>query len=373
MDTIHNYATIADLGARAKKRLPSFVWRYLYAGAGDDGGVTRNQAAFEQILFRARRFAGSLKSTEVELFGKTYSQPFGVSPVGLCDLFWPGSDRALSKLAVRKNIPLVLSTGSSTSVEEMAKRTEGNLWFQCYLMPDRKVMADLLRRAWESGVRTLVFTSDTIGPRLHHAIIRADHPSDLIRRSRIFFDCMFHPTWALTTLFTGKPKFGNLENYETSARQLFAEDENAGLTWDDFKRTREMWKGKLVVKGILEAEDAVRAVREGADGIWVSNHGGRRLETLPASITALPAIRKALGPSVPVVIDSGVRSGDDVVKALALGANFVFSGRCFVFGAAAFGPSGVERAYDILAYQLKTALMQIGCNAAKDLNPGFIL
>ena len=238
------------------------------------------------------------------MFGKSYSQPFGISPVALCNFVWPDSDSALAKLAATRNIPFVLSMLGSSSIKSMAKIVGDKLWFQVYVLGDPAIREDLLRRAWEAGVKVLVLTVDAIGARRHNMSIRYDHPKSLIRRGKRILDAALHPGWALRTLSRGSAEPGNFKTYDSLTRKIFAEaDQDDGLTWDDLKRIRELWKGKLVIKGILNAEDAKRAVQEGADGIWISTHGGRQLESLPAAVTALPAIRAALDPSVPVIID----------------------------------------------------------------------
>ncbi|MFZ1989635.1 MAG: alpha-hydroxy acid oxidase [Alphaproteobacteria bacterium] len=373
MPRLRKYACIKDLEARAKSRLPAFVWSYLHGGAGENAGMHRNEDGFSKVLFRAKRLAGEVTSTEKTLFGVRHAQPFGIAPVGMCNLIWPNSDRVLASLGAEKNIPYALSTAGSSSIEDMAKLAGDRLWFQLYISREDAITADLLKRAWDAGVRVLVFTVDVPGPARRNMALRAGFTTALTWDGRLGVDLITHPSWALTTLTTGSPKLGNFKPYGASMSQSIGQVSRYGLTWDDFKKVRALWKGSFVVKGVLNAEDAQRMVHEGADGIWISNHGGRQLEGAPATIDTLPAIRSALGSKVPVMIDSGVRSGEDVAKALALGADFVFLGRGLMYGAAAFGAAGIYHAYDIFAAELTTALYQVGATSVESLDTSFIM
>jgi len=373
MPRLRKYACIKDLEARAKTRLPAFVCSYLYGGAGENAGLHRNEERFGQVLFRAKRLSGAVTSTEKTLFGVRYAQPFGIAPVGMCNLIWPGSDRVLAGLGAEKSIPYALSTAGSSSIEDMAKIAGDKLWFQLYISREDHITADLLKRAWDAGVRVLVFTVDVPGPARRNMALRSGFTTALTWDGKLGVDLVKHPSWALATLATGAPKLGNFKPYGDSMSQSIGQVSRYGLTWDDFKKVRALWKGSFVVKGILDVEDAQRMVHEGADGIWVSNHGGRQLEGAPATIDTLPAIRAALGPRLPIMIDSGVRSGEDIVKALALGADFVFLGRGLMYGAGAFGAAGIHHAYDIFATELTTALLQIGATSVESLDASFIM
>lgn len=373
MPRLRKYACVRDLEARAKARLPAFIWSYLFGGAGENAGMRRNEDGFGAVLFRAKRLSGAVTSTEKTLFGMRYAQPFGIAPVGMCNLVWPNSDRVLASLGAEKNIPYVLSTAGSSSIEDMAKLAGDKMWFQLYISREDSITADILKRAWDAGVRVLVFTVDVPGPARRNMALRSGFTTALTWDGKLGLDLATHPSWALATLAAGSPKLGNFKPYGTSMSQSIGQVSRYGLTWDDFKKVRSLWKGRFVVKGVLDAEDAQRMVREGADGIWISNHGGRQLEGAPATIDTLPAIRSALGPSVPIMIDSGVRSGEDVAKALALGADFVFLGRGLMYGAAAFGAAGIRHAHDIFAAELTTALYQIGAASVDALDSSFIL
>ena len=372
MAGLSKFACIKDLERRAKRRLPAFVWSYLFGGAGENAGMHRNEEGFGKVLFRTKRLAGPVTSTEKTLLGMRYAQPFGIAPVGMCNLVWPNSDRALASLGAEKNIPYALSTAGSSSIEDMAKLAGDKLWFQLYISREDHITADLLKRAWDSGVRVLVFTVDVPGPARRNMALRTGFTTALTWDGKLGADLATHPSWALTTLMTGAPRLGNFQPYGASMSQSIGQVSRYGLTWDDYKKVRELWKGSLVIKGVLDAEEAQRLVREGTDGIWISNHGGRQLEGAPATIDMLPSIRAALGPRIPVLIDSGVRSGEDIAKAVALGADFVFLGRGFMYGAAAAGARGIRHAYDVFAAELTAALYQIGATSIELLDRSFI-
>lgn len=362
------FASITDLAEKAKCRLPSFIWNNLDGAAGDGGGAARNEDAFRSVLFRAHRLKGSLLSTQVNIFGNTYNQPFGIAPVSCADSIWPGTDRAMAKVAAQQQIPLVLSTGASSTVESMAEIAGKMLWFQIYMLGTREASADLIRRAQSAGVEVLVFTVDYTGERRWNQEIRTGNSSWLGSNTARLLDATSHPGWTMRRLLNGPANRVNVESYEQKSRAIFpAQDINAGLDWDDFRYIRDCWSGKLIVKGLMLAEDSIRAIDEGADGVWISNHGGRQLESLPATITVIPEIRAALDPGTPVMVDSGIRCGESILKALALGADIAFSGRSFLYGAGACGPRGVRYAYDILASEVRIGMRQLGCNSPSDL------
>jgi isopentenyl diphosphate isomerase/L-lactate dehydrogenase-like FMN-dependent dehydrogenase len=365
---ISKYASVSDLALRAKKRLPGFVWNQLDGAAGEGGGASRNEEAFGRILFRAHRLAGPILSTGVEIFGRTFDQPFGIAPMSLADSVWHGTDHAMADLAASQNIPLVLSTGASSPIERMAEIAGDKLWFQIYMRSSKEAAVDLLNRAWKAGVTVLVFTVDDTGERRWNAEIRASGSRWTLRIASRLLDAARHPSWALQRLINGPVRRANLVTYAEESSTTFPEPgSNAGLTWEDLKFIRDCWKGKLVIKGLMLPEDAQRAVAEGVDGVWVSNHGGRHLESLPATIDVVRTIRERLGPQMPIMLDSGIRTGESVLKSLALGATMAFAGRPFLYGAGAFGPRGVKHAFDILASEVRVAMRQVGCSAPSEL------
>jgi isopentenyl diphosphate isomerase/L-lactate dehydrogenase-like FMN-dependent dehydrogenase len=369
MAGLRKTASIGDLRALARRRLPAFAFTYFDEGAGDDGGVERNERAFARRLFQIRRLRGAVGSTGVSVFGRSYGQPFGAAPVGLANLAWPGTDLAIARLAEREKIPYVLSTAATTDIEAVAAAAPTMAWFQLYPANDRAITEDLLCRAERAGIDVLVLTIDVPRSPLRHRSIRAGVSLPFRYTPQVIVDLAMHPRWALATLAAGSPSLSNYAPYLRTAKieyagRMMAQVNKHGLTWDDLAAVRARWRGRLVVKGIMSAEDAGSAVAAGADAIWVSNHGGRQLESSPSSLDVLADVRAALGASMPIFFDSGIRGGEDVVKALALGADMAFCGRAFIYGAAAGGAAGVKRAFDILAGQVTNTLGQIGCLSA---------
>ena len=365
-------ASIADLAQLARRRVPRFAFDYVDGGAGEDAGVRRNQAAFERVLFQPRRLTGSPLPPKVTLLGRTYDQPFGIAPVGLANVTWPGTDLALAGLARRANIPYALSTFATTDIERAGAAAGEGGWFQLYVARDDVITDDLLARAWAAGFRVLVFTVDVPAPSRRNRSIRNRLDIPLRWSPQLVLDCATHPRWALATVRAGQPTLANYTKYtgsgDLNAAGRFATRWNKyGLDWSDLTRLRGRWQGGFVVKGILAPEDARLAVSHGADAVWVSNHGGRQLEAAPASLEVLPQVRAALPRSVPVLFDSGVRGGEDIVKALALGADMVLCGRAFMYGAGAGGAAGIAKAHEILSAEVAAALAQIGVASMADL------
>lgn len=366
--------SVAELRLRAKARLPRVVFDFVDGGAGDEGTLRRNENAFQDLRLVPRVFqpCGS-RDLSTQLFGQRYAMPFGVTPMGLCNLAWPGTDIGLATACARAGIPYALSTMGSTSIEQIAAAALGHAWFQIYLEGDGATADMLLDRAQAAGMKTLVLTVDAnfTARRLRD---RANGFALPLRATpRLVADLLAHPRWSLATLFAGAPTF---ENFRTAHRggpaipigAMLTALAQARIDWSTLERMRARWKHSLVVKGVLHPQDAQRIVAMGADGIVVSNHGGRQLGSVPSSIEALPAIRHAVGPKFSLMLDSGVRSGDDIAKALAAGADFVLLGRTFLYGTAALGSQqGPQATIDILRGELDTAMAQLGCRSIDEL------
>jgi (S)-mandelate dehydrogenase len=369
--------SVAELRLRARARLPRVIFDFIDGGAGNESTLRRNEAAFQNLCLMPRVFMPCRdRDLSTVLLGRRYALPFGVTPMGLCNLAWPGTDQALAAAAARSQIPYVLSTMASTTIETIARMAPEHTWFQIYLGGDPATADMLLDRAQAAGIETLVLTADAnfTARRLRD---RANGFGLPLRPSaRLLADLLSHPRWSLSTLLAGAPTFENFrpargDGPGIAIGAMLQSLAQARIDWSTFERMRLRWKHRLIVKGVLHPDDAQRIAAMGADGIVVSNHGGRQLAAVPSSIEALPAIRQAVGPDFSLLLDSGVRSGDDIAKALAAGADFVLLGRSFLYGTGALGAArGPDTTIDILRGELDTAMAQLGCNRIADLQPG---
>jgi isopentenyl diphosphate isomerase/L-lactate dehydrogenase-like FMN-dependent dehydrogenase len=285
---------------------------------------------------------------------------------------WPGADLALARQAKARGLPMAASTVSTTSLE-IAEAAGGNAWFQLYVSRKPEINRDLLDRAWKAGIRVMAVTVDVPQAGDRRRDVRNRFILPFRPGPRFAWEVATHPAWALATARQGSPGFPNLARYsgEVDGQTLTAfisAQIKDDLTWDDIREFRQMWPGKMLIKGVLAREDAVLALEIGADGIWVSNHGGRQQDSAPAAIDALAAVRAEIGSGPVVVMDSGIRSGEDMARARVMGADFVFSGRCFYYGAAAGGAAGASRAMDLLSADLKRCLVQLGCPSWAELD-----
>jgi len=367
-----HYPSIDYLRRRARRHIPHFAFEYADGGSGkEDAGIRRNWAALDAVELVPRYgVMPSLPTCEVELFGRRYNAPIGVAPMGGPSIIWPGGDLHLARAAQRAGIPYVLSTAGGATIEDVARAAPDVFWFQLYRLPadDHAVSRDLVNRAEAAGCKTLVLTLDvpvrTTRPREVATGIAGAFNMNLAILSQI----MRAPGWAAAILKHGMPRFESLRTYVGGNPSLndviaFARREIQGaFTWDEVRMYRDRWKGTLVVKGILHPQDAETAVSLGVDGIIVSNHGGRQVEALPASIDALPAIVRQVGKRATVLMDSGVRSGSDIVRACALGAAAAFAGKAFLWGLGALGEDGPGYVVDLLIEETQAALGQLGAH-----------
>lgn len=358
---------IDDLERRASKRIPHFAWEYLASGTGDDRAVQHNLDRMAEVRLSPQLLKGLLEpQVETELFGVRYAAPIGIAPVGLTGLIWPGADGALAKTAAQKRIPYTLSTVATERPEVAGPNADGMGWFQLYPPRERDLRADLLERVKESGFTTLVVTADVPAASRRERQRKARVRVPPVIGPKLVFQSAIHPAWSLGVLRNGLPRFRTLEKYiDHSTMRATAGFVGANLggtlSYEYLAEVREIWDGPLVVKGIMDPDDAQRCVDSGADAVQVSNHGGRQLDAVPSAIDALPPIVERVGDSVPVLFDSGVRSGLDVARAIALGASFVFCGRAFMFGLGAIGEPGPGHAYEILHEGLVNTMAQTGC------------
>lgn len=348
----------ADARERAKRRLPWMVFDYIDGAAGAEVGAVRNRAALDALELRPRILRDvSARSLSVPLFGKAAKVPFGIAPMGMCNLSAPSADLMLARLAARENVPLGVSTVASTAMEPLIEAAEGNAWFQLYFTGDGVGTFKLVERAKAAGYETIVLTVDVpeVGRRPRE--LRHGFTMPFKIGPKQFIDFALHPRWSLNTLFKGKPEMANfaMDGYDFNRTES-----RAKADWATLARLREMWPGKLVVKGVLDVEDSIELKKAGVDGIQVSSHGARQLDSAPASISALADIRAALGHDFPLFYDSGLRSGEDVVKAFSQGADFTFLGRILQFAIAAGGEEGLHELWDVLCQETSITLAQIG-------------
>jgi (S)-mandelate dehydrogenase len=359
-------ACVSDLRLRAKRRLPHFVFDYLDGGAGSEAGVRRNEQAFNDLLLNMRALVNvETRDLSTRLFGRIWAAPFGVAPVGLGNLIWPGADEAIARAAVATNLPYTLSTAATTSLERIAEIAPQHAWFQLYIAKRDADVADLVNRAEQAGYEVLLVTVDVPVPARRLRDIRNHFTVPFRITPGVALALLTHPSWSLATLRAGVPRFANVERYadvfdrRSTAAYLSAEIRGR-FDWDDLKRLRDRWPRRFVVKGLMTAEDAVRARDLGCDGIVVSNHGGRQLDSAPATLDVLPDIRAAVGSDFVLVLDSGVRSGEHVVKALAAGADFVLIGRAVMYALAAYGTAAAEPLFALMIDEASRCLGQIG-------------
>ena len=301
------------------------------------------------------------RSLETSFLDRSYSVPFGIAPMGMCNLAWPHADKYLARIAQQAGMPVCLSTAGSSTIEDMYGWGGENTWFQLYVTQSTDMALELVERARIAGYDTLILTVDV--PEVSRRIrdLRNGFKAPFHIGPKQAFDFATHPRWSLSTMLAGAP---SPRNFETDGKQTKF-DRNAsraGADWAFLDRLRKIWKGRLIIKGITEPSDAVRVKEAGADAIYVSNHGGRQLDSAPATIDILPQIRAAVGPDYPLIFDSGVRNGDDIIKALAYGADFVMLGRPFMFALGADAEKGVRSLVRVLADEISVSMAQIGVN-----------
>lgn len=367
LELLENYPALADLEKLAQNRMPRFAWEYLDSGTGDDRAMKRNRDALDltSISPRVMRPLGHVDAS-CELFGQKYDLPFGIAPIGMSGMLWPRSEEILAAAAVSANIPYCLSTVACETPENIGAIAGRNAWFQLYSFRNDSLNMDLVSRAQESGFSTLMITLDVPWPSMRERQRRAGLRVPPKITPGFVADVVSHPYWAVSTFRRGKPAFRTLEKYlegnemQNVGQFVTREGMGGNLVWADIQRFREIWNGPIVLKGIMAAEDAELAVKAGVDAIVVSNHGGRQFDGAPAAIEALPQIVKKVKGRIGILFDGGVRSGLDIIRALALGADFVFLGRPFMHAVAALGEKGAGHAVYILKTDIETNMRQLG-------------
>jgi len=363
--------SVEDARNLAKKRMPKLMFDFVDGASGDEKLCEINSTALDQIRLEPK----VLRNVENRFLKKKFldidfDQPFGFSPMGMCNLTWAGADEMLAKESVINNIPACVSMASSTSLEKMFELSEGRSWLQLYNFQENFVM-ELLQRAEQTGYKVAILTVD-VPIQFRRA---KDNKNGFTVPFKIgpkqLFDFATHPLWSLTTLINGIPK---PMNYETSKNgNKFVRSESRGATdWGTLKRVRDTWKGKLIVKGVMSPEDAVKIKDAGADAIQVSNHGGRQLDGSRSPFDQLPLIKDAVGDKLDIILDGGIRRGTHVLKALSLGATACSFGKGFLFALGAGGQEGVEMVLQRMRDEIRRDMILMGCKSIKELNPSKI-
>lgn len=371
---ISQYPSIADLKIKARKKIPRFAFEYLNGGCNDDVNIKRNNDEIRNVQLRPdyiKKFNGS--SLKTSIFGIEYDSPFGIAPIGLQGLMWPNSPEILAKSAFKNNIPFILSTVSTSSIEKISGITEGKFWFQLYHPAEDKLTDDLIIRTHDSGCKVLVILCDvpTFGYRPKDIKNGLSMPPKMNLNN--FFQIFSKPHWAVETIKYGQPSFETLKPYMPKGLNLkqlggfMNQTFDGRLNEEKIKKIRDNWKGKLVLKGVSSEFDVKQSIRLGIDGIIISNHGGRQLDAGPSSIKVLEKIAPKYGDKIEIMMDSGIRSGPDISRTLATGAKFTFLGRSFMYGVCALGKKGGDQTIHILKTELNQIMEQLCCEKISDL------
>jgi L-lactate dehydrogenase (cytochrome)/(S)-mandelate dehydrogenase len=386
---IEQAVNIEDLHRMAKRRLPKIAFDFIEGGLEDERGLETNVAAFHKHRLLPRYLVDvSRRDQSKTIFGQTFASPFGISPTGGAGLFRWHADLMLAEAARDANIPYIMSGASNDTIEAAAKIAPNNHWYQLYAAREPQINADLIRRSADAGLGALVLTVDTpVGSKRERNIrngfanIRGGLWQALSLKPSILAEALTHPGWIVEYLRRGggTPMLGNWQPYapagaDAEAVYKFTSSVRPwnAQTWRDLEAYRKLFPRALVIKGIMNPADALRAIEVGCDGILVSNHGGRQLDQAPGSLDVLPAIKAAVGDRLTLLLDSGVRRGADILIALCLGADFCFMGRPTLYGAAAGGLPGVKKAIEIFVNEIDLVMGQIGCPSLAELGPDFL-
>lgn len=372
-DFANSYPRISDVAERAKKRIPHVAWEYLDSGTGEEQLLTHNRKSFHSLQFIPRFCKGEFNADcSTSLFGTPYDAPIGIAPVGLTGLMWPKVEQHLAQTAKRLNIPYCLSTVATETPEVIGSQVGPMGWFQLYPPKDSDILESLLKRAQDAGFTTLVVTADVPMASRRERSKKAGLAIPPKITPRLVWDGLTHPVWSWETLKHGLPRLRTVEHYTNTKDMKFTSGFvgnrlGGSLDWEYCKNVKDIWKGPVVLKGILHPEDAKNAVDIGLDGIYVSNHGGRQFDGAITAFEALPEIVNVVKGKVPILFDSGIRTGLDVMKALYLGADFVLAGRPFVQGVAGLGAIGGDHVANIFIDDLKNNMIQLGVKTLSEL------
>jgi isopentenyl diphosphate isomerase/L-lactate dehydrogenase-like FMN-dependent dehydrogenase len=377
---VEDAINLDDLRKIAKKRLPKVIYDFIEGGVDDEEGLVKNEQAFirRPLVPRYLVDVTAINQTAT-IFGRTYSSPVGIAPTGGISNYYWGGDLMLAKAARDANIPFIMSGAATATMEDMAKVAPEHGWYQLYMAKDKSISEDMIRRARDLGLETLVITVDVpvSSNRERNKRNGFGRPLRLSLANKL--DALRRPQWLKSYMQNGIARIANWEPYvgrEVDADELagfVASQIHGALTWNDVEKFRKLWPRNLVLKGIMRPEDAIRAAEIGVDGLMVSNHGARQLDRAPSPLDVLPAIDAAVGDRLTLMLDGGVRRGSDVLTALCLGAKFVFLGRPTLYGLVAGGEPGAAKAVKILQREIDLTMAQMGCPALSDLGPDFVL
>lgn len=378
MDLHAKYPALSDLRARAQKRIPKFVWEYLDSGTGNEATKARNRTRLDRIGMMPSVLHGEFApDLSTQLMGQNMPLPFGIAPIGMSGLMWPDAEGHLARAAARHGIPYAISTVATQSPEDIAPHLGPHAWFQMYPPRDPDIRRDMLARARAAGFSTLILTVDVPVASRRERQVRSGLTNPPRLTPRLLAQVAMRPAWAMGMARRGMPHMRGLDKYANAATDGLSPTAHVGYLlrtapdWEYIGWLREEWQGNFLVKGILRGEDATRLEGLGVDGIWVSNHAGRQFDGAPAAIDALPEVRAAT--KLPLIFDSGIEGGLDILRALASGADFVMLGRAFHFALAALGPRGIDHLVDILAKDMAANMGQLGARNLAQLPAPFPL
>jgi L-lactate dehydrogenase (cytochrome) len=369
------YPSVTDLRNRAMVKMPKFAFEYLDGGCNEDINLDKNRSDLQKIELQPQYLSKFDKSDlTTELFGQTYAAPFGISPIGLQGLMWPNAPEILAKSAVKHNVPFILSTVTTSSIEKIAEITEGKSWFQLYHPAEETIKKDLLDRAANAGTNVLVILADvpTFGYRPRDVRNGLAMPPSMSIKN--ILQVFTKPDWAIQTLIHGQPAFKTMEKYMPKGLNLkrlgeFMDTTFSGrLNEDRIASIRDQWKGKLVIKGVVSEKDTQKAIDLGVDGLIVSNHGGRQLDAGQSSIVPMTYLAKKFKNQIKIMVDSGLRGGPDIARAMASGADFTFMGRSFMYGVGALGQQGGDHTISLMKREFQQVMEQVCCEKVEDLH-----